>query len=65
MEIENSKKVSILKDLIKEKKAPTLNHIAASDLNLWAAKFKVDTLTKESLNNTPGISQKAAFSDHI
>ena len=30
-----SKNVSILKDIIKEKKAPTLNHVAASDLDLW------------------------------
>ena len=51
VEIKKTKNVNILKDLIKEKKAPTLNHIAASDLDLWAAGFEVDALTEESLNN--------------
>jgi hypothetical protein len=35
VEIEKTKNVSILKDLIKEKKAFLLNHVDASDLDLW------------------------------
>ena len=35
VEIEKTKNVSILKDLIKEKKAPHLDHVAASDLDLF------------------------------
>ena len=35
VEIENTKSVSILRDLIKQKKSPSLNYIAASDLDLW------------------------------
>lgn len=35
VEIENTKKVGILRDLIKEKKAPRLNHIDANDSDLW------------------------------
>ena len=35
VEVEKTKNVSILKDLIKEKKAPHLDHVAASDLDLF------------------------------
>ena len=51
VDIEDSKKVCNLKDLIKEKKARILNHVDASDLDLWAAGFEMDALTEESLNN--------------
>jgi len=34
--------VSILKDEIKKKKAPHLNHIAASDLDLWKVCHPID-----------------------
>ena len=39
--------VSILKDLIKEKKAPHLNHVAASDLDLWKVDLHLDKLGAE------------------
>jgi Crinkler effector protein N-terminal domain len=44
VEILKTKNVSILKDLIKEKKAPHLNHIAASDLDLWQVNSLIDDL---------------------
>ena len=44
IEIAKNKNVSILKDLIKEKKAPHLNHIAASYLDLWQVSFPIDDL---------------------
>ena len=51
VKIEKTENLNILKRLIKEEKAPTLNHIAASDLDLWAAGFEMDALTEELLNN--------------
>jgi len=42
VEIAKNKNVSILKDEIKKKKAPHLNHIAASDLNLWTVCLPID-----------------------
>jgi hypothetical protein len=47
VEIPKNKNVSILKDLIKEKKAPHLDHIAASDLDLWQVSFPIDDLGTE------------------
>jgi hypothetical protein len=47
VEIPEVKNVSILKDLIKEKKAPHFNHIAASDLDLWQVSFPIDDLETE------------------
>ena len=35
VKIDKTENVSILKDLIKEKKAPHLDHVAASELDLW------------------------------
>ena len=35
IKIPRNNNVGILKDLIKEKKAPHLNHVAASDLDLF------------------------------
>jgi hypothetical protein len=40
-------KNSILKDLIREKKASRLYHIDASDLNLWQVSFPIDNLKME------------------
>ena len=37
VKIEKTENVSILKKLIKEEKAPHLDHVAASDLDLWMA----------------------------
>ncbi|KXN90928.1 hypothetical protein AN958_03203 [Leucoagaricus sp. SymC.cos] len=47
VEIPHTKNVSILKDLIKEKKAPHLDHVAASDLDLWQVSFPIDDLETE------------------
>ena len=51
VEIEKTKNVSIFKDLIKEENPLSLRNVDAKDLDLWAAEFEVDALTKESLNN--------------
>jgi hypothetical protein len=41
VKIEETKNVSILRDLIKEKKASTLKDVAASDLKLWKVDLPV------------------------
>jgi hypothetical protein len=46
--------VSILKSLIKKEKAPHLDHLAASDLDLWKADFPiVDLPTKNFSTEGP------------
>jgi hypothetical protein len=45
--------VSTLKNHIKEKKAPRLDHIAASDLDLWQVSFPIDDLETELRNFDP------------
>jgi hypothetical protein len=50
VEIPKNKNVSILKDLIKEKKASRLKDIDASDLDLWKADFPIDDLAKKLRN---------------
>src|ERR1700692_3998929 len=47
VKIPKTDNVSILKDLIKEKKAPHLDHIAASDLELWKVSFPIHDLTSK------------------
>ena len=42
VKIPKTDNVSILKDEIKKKKAPHLNHVAASDLDLWEDSFPID-----------------------
>jgi hypothetical protein len=42
VKIPKTDNVSILKKLIKEEKAPHLNHVAASDLELWKVSFSID-----------------------
>ena len=44
VEVEKTMSVSILKDLIKEKKATRLKDIDASDLNLWMVDLLLDEL---------------------
>ena len=51
VEIEETKYVSILKDRIKDKKAPHLNHVAASDLDLWDVSIPIGDNTNEKLEN--------------
>jgi hypothetical protein len=51
VEVEKTKNVSILKKLIKEEKAPHLDHVAASDLDLWNISLAKDDVTDEKLKN--------------
>ena len=51
VEILKSKNVSILKDLIKEKLSPRLNHAVASELILSQVSLLMDNDLKESLKN--------------
>jgi hypothetical protein len=53
VEIAKTKNVSILKDLIKVKKAPHLDRVAASDLDLWKVDFSPDNLEAELANFKP------------
>ena len=50
VKIPKTENVSILKDLIKEKKAPHLNHVAASDLDLWMVDLLLDELGAEPVH---------------
>jgi hypothetical protein len=43
-----TKNVSILKDLIKEKRASRLKDVDASDLDLWQVNFLIDDLPSKS-----------------
>src|SRR5882672_12778017 len=45
--------VSILKDEIKRKKAPHLNHIAASDLDLWKICGPIDSPASKKPQTEP------------
>jgi hypothetical protein len=44
VEVEKTKNVSILKKLIKEEKALCLDHVDASDLDLWMVDLHLDKL---------------------
>ena len=46
VKIEEDETVSILKDLIKEKKAPHLDHVSASDLDIWKVDLPILNLKK-------------------
>ena len=50
VQAEKSKNVYILKELIKEKKA--LNHVDASDLELWGVDLRLDELGAEPVQVT-------------
>jgi hypothetical protein len=63
VELPKGKTVSILKDLIKERKAPHLNHVAASDLELWEVSFPIDDhASKKSPTDPPLRPDKRLFS---
>jgi hypothetical protein len=47
VKIPKTENVSILKDLIKEKQSPRLNHVDASELTVWKVSLPVDTITPE------------------
>ncbi|EDR11781.1 uncharacterized protein LACBIDRAFT_313535 [Laccaria bicolor S238N-H82] len=58
VKIPKNESISFLRDLIKEKKAPHLNHIAASDLDLWAVSIPIDHLQTELENINLADQQK-------
>ena len=59
VEVEETKNVSILKKLIKEKKTPHFDHVAASDLDLWIVDLRLDDLGVEPVHvNDLGTSSK-------
>ena len=49
VEIEETKAVSMLKSLIKNEKAPHLDHLSASDLDIWNVEMPISNL-KEGLD---------------
>src|SRR5258708_38146301 len=51
VKILKTKNVSILKDLIKEKQSPRLNHVVASELILSQVSLPMDDDLEESLKN--------------
>ena len=63
VEISKNKNVSILKDRIKEKKAHHLNHIDASDLDLWEVSFPIDNFPSANLTNGPKLRAGELLSD--
>ena len=62
VEIAKTKNVSILKSLIKKEKAPHLDHVAASDLDLWKADFPIDDFPT-NLTNGPKLGSGELLSD--
>jgi Crinkler effector protein N-terminal domain len=50
VEIDEAKNVSILKKLIKEEKASRLEHVDASDLQLWKLDLHLDGLGAEPVH---------------
>ncbi|RPB23480.1 hypothetical protein L211DRAFT_849742 [Terfezia boudieri ATCC MYA-4762] len=51
VEIEATKKVSILKDLIKKKKKPVFDYIPADSLTLWKWNKSISKVTVEDLRS--------------
>jgi len=63
VKIPKTDNVGILKDEIKKKKAHLLNHIDASDLELWEVSFPIDDHpSKKSQTEPPLRSNKRLFS---
>ena len=52
VEIESSKKVSILKDLIKEKNPSSLGNVDVKNIDLWAVNLNLNTLKQDSVDDT-------------
>jgi hypothetical protein len=61
VKIPKTENVSILKKLIKEEKAPHLDHVAASDLDLWNISLAKDDFTDEKLKNITSLEPLDAF----
>src|SRR6266550_5006445 len=47
VKIPKTENISILKDLIKEKQSPRLNHVVASELTAWKVSLPADTISPE------------------
>ena len=65
IKIPKTEKVSILKDLIKEKKASRLEHVDASDLDLWKVNLylnELEELVDVNLDNDPKLSARRNLS---
>ena len=63
VKIPRTDNVSILKDLIKEKKTHLLNHVDASDLELWEVSFPIDDhASKKAQTELPLRPNKRLFS---
>jgi len=54
--------VSILKDLMKEEKAPHFDHIAASDIHLWKVSIPIDDFNTERLEENTNLEPVKASS---
>jgi hypothetical protein len=54
VEIPKTKNISILKDLIKKKQSPRLNHVVASDLTVWKVRtpLRQNMMSKDAKNCT-------------
>ena len=69
IKIPKTEKVCILKKLIKEKKDPHLNHVAASDLDLWMVNLCLDELEAElvhvNLDTHPELSARRNLSSYF
>ena len=63
VKIPKTDNISILKDLIKEKKARHFNHIDASDLDLWKVSFPIDDFPSANLTNGPKLGAGELLSD--
>ena len=64
VKILKTKNVSVLKDLIKEKKASHFDHIAASDLDLWQVSFPIKKFPPQNPNPPTG-GLKLTLKAHI
>jgi len=65
VKILKTKNVSILKDLIKEKKVYCLNHVDASELNLTQVSLPVDDDLEESLKKVDLASLKPTLLSQV
>jgi hypothetical protein len=62
VKIPKNDNVSILKKMIKEDKAPHLNHVAASDLELWKVSFPIDDHASKKSQTEPPLKPNKRLS---
>src|SRR5258708_5670478 len=62
VKIPKTDNVSILKDEVKKKKAPHLNHVAASDLELWEVSFPIDDHASKKSQTEPPLKPNKRLS---